>query len=245
MSQRYFSLWQVVGLVGIVAVIATVALAGGLLVGYQWGRAATLAQAPERAADEQTEAPLLAWPDFDFEPFAAPEQPYLGLTYEALTPALAKQEGLDIETGALVRTVTADSPAEAAGIRPGDVIVAVNGQPVNSGNPLRERVLALEPGDQAALTVQRGTEQIELTVTLGVRPDAFMPQPFEQLIPGQGWTLECNPPEPCRLVPQPGSPQLEPSEQGKALVGPDKSNARRAPMEKDHRSVVPERPAAA
>ena len=73
-------------------------------------------------------------------------------------------------TGAVVGTVRAGSPAAAAGVKAGDVVVSVNGKPIAGANELTSAVAALQPGDKATLQVQRGGSTLTLTVTLAARP---------------------------------------------------------------------------
>ncbi|MCB0200088.1 MAG: PDZ domain-containing protein [Anaerolineae bacterium] len=75
--------------------------------------------------------------------------------------------------GAAIVDVVADSPAEAAGLQTGDVILSVNGDPLSASNTLADAVAAMEPGDSATLEVQRSGEDANLTldVTLGENPD--------------------------------------------------------------------------
>ena len=73
-------------------------------------------------------------------------------------------------TGAVIGAVRAGSPAAEAGVKSGDVVVAVNGTQVSAANELTAAIAALGPGDKAALKVQRGGSTVTLTVTLGTRP---------------------------------------------------------------------------
>jgi putative serine protease PepD len=73
-------------------------------------------------------------------------------------------------TGAVIGTVRAGGPAAAAGVKSGDVVLAVNGKPVAGANELTSAVAALRPGDKATLKVQRDGSTVTLTVTLGTRP---------------------------------------------------------------------------
>jgi putative serine protease PepD len=73
-------------------------------------------------------------------------------------------------TGAVIGTVRAGSPAADAGVKSGDVVVAVNGKPVTAANELTAAIAALRPGDKATLKVQRSGSTVTLTVTLGTRP---------------------------------------------------------------------------
>ena len=79
----------------------------------------------------------------------------------------------EIEQGALVRRVFEDSPASAAGLERGDVITAVDGEPVESPQSLTDALTEREPGDKITLTVyQRDAgEEREIEVTLGEHPE--------------------------------------------------------------------------
>ncbi|HJV68241.1 PDZ domain-containing protein, partial [Ideonella sp.] len=55
-------------------------------------------------------------------------------------------------------------------VRPGDVVVSVAGQPVTNTAQLLHRVAALKPGSEAALALQRGSQQVQVTLTVGQRP---------------------------------------------------------------------------
>jgi S1-C subfamily serine protease len=72
---------------------------------------------------------------------------------------------------ALVIAVESDSPADAAGISPGDMIVAVDGIALSEDVTLRELVLERRPGDQITLTISRGTRTWDARVTLGSVPE--------------------------------------------------------------------------
>ncbi|MFQ6058480.1 MAG: PDZ domain-containing protein [Anaerolineae bacterium] len=113
------------------------------------------------------------------------KRPYLGIRYQLLTPELAEEEGLNVEHGALVREVMPESPAERAGLRKGDVIVAVDGQTVDD-HPLSELVSKHEAGDEVELTVVRQGRELSLTAELGAWPGYFFrmpPERFRELLP--------------------------------------------------------------
>ena len=75
--------------------------------------------------------------------------------------------------GAVVRTVVEDGPAAAAGLEPGDVITAIDGEAVDGPQALVDAVSARQPGDVVTLTVTRSGEDdaIEIEATLGEHPD--------------------------------------------------------------------------
>jgi serine protease Do len=95
---------------------------------------------------------------------------YLGLYPQDVTPALAKQFGLSKPGGALVSGLKPDAPAAKAGLRNGDVILELNGQPVESGNDLRLRISQTAPGSSVKLEVSRDGKTQDMSVTLGELP---------------------------------------------------------------------------
>jgi 2-alkenal reductase len=112
------------------------------------------------------------------------DYPYLGISsIDELS--LAQIEALDLQsfTGAYVTSVTQDSPADQAGIRAGeqntstglnaggDLIIAIDGQTIQRFDDLlRYLINNKSPGDTVVLTVLRGEEQEDVTITLGRRP---------------------------------------------------------------------------
>jgi len=96
---------------------------------------------------------------------------YLGLYPQDVTPALAKQFGLSQPSGALVGEVESDTPAARAGLKRGDVIVAMNGQAVTSANDLRLRVSETAPGTTIKLQISRDGKTQDVSVALGELPE--------------------------------------------------------------------------
>jgi serine protease Do len=95
---------------------------------------------------------------------------YLGVMIQPVTPELAREFKLPENTGALVGEVTKDSPAEAAGLKEGDVIVEFNGKKVNDSRHLRLMVAQTAPGTRANLKVIRDGKEETLTVKVGELP---------------------------------------------------------------------------
>jgi serine protease Do len=91
----------------------------------------------------------------------------LGVSIQPMTPELASKLGLEESRGVVVAAVAPNSPAARAGIRPGDVIVGFNGEPVTDGNTLRNRVASTPPNSQITLTVLRDRSEQQVQVTLG------------------------------------------------------------------------------
>ena len=90
----------------------------------------------------------------------------LGVAIQPMTPELAKQFGLSETRGVLVNGVTENGPAAKAGIRRGDVIVAVNGKPVSDPNSLRNQIAGTPPSTQIQITVVRDGHEQQIPVTL-------------------------------------------------------------------------------
>ena len=74
------------------------------------------------------------------------------------------------KTGVLIEDLVEDGPADQAGLQPGDVIAAINGEAVDNAAALRERIARSEPGQSVRLTLWRDGEQAEVQVTLGQQP---------------------------------------------------------------------------
>ena len=96
--------------------------------------------------------------------------PYLGVGTIPLTPEVARQFDLSVESGELVQSVAAGSGAEAAGVRRGDVITALGDADVESYGDLLGALRDQQPGDTVTLTIVRDGEEQTLEVTLGERP---------------------------------------------------------------------------
>jgi len=92
---------------------------------------------------------------------------YLGIVIQQLTPDLAESFGMTQGQGILVAQVTPGSPAAAAGLRQGDVIIAHQGETVTDVGAFRNRIALTPPGGQARLTVLRDGQTREVQVTIG------------------------------------------------------------------------------
>ncbi len=88
----------------------------------------------------------------------------IGVTIQDVNAQLAESFGLDRPRGALVSSVEKDGPAAKAGLQPGDVILAVNGKPIERYGELSGSIAAMKPGSDAALEVWRGGKKQSLSV---------------------------------------------------------------------------------
>jgi S1-C subfamily serine protease len=77
----------------------------------------------------------------------------------------------EIEQGLIIWRVAEDSPASVAGLKGGEVITAIDGEPLASPQALTEAIAERQPGDEITLTVFRGQEESEIEITLGEHPD--------------------------------------------------------------------------
>jgi serine protease Do len=95
---------------------------------------------------------------------------YLGILPQNLTPSLAKAFGTSQTGGALIGEVTPNSPAAHAGLKQGDIIIQMNGQPVTDANQLRLKIGMLDPNTNATFKVLREGHPQDFAVTLGEFP---------------------------------------------------------------------------
>ena len=95
---------------------------------------------------------------------------FIGVTLTDVTPALQRALGLTVGNGAMVQDVTRQSPAERAGLRPYDVIIDVDGEPVITNEQLIRDISARQPGTVAKLEVIREGRRHALAVKLAERP---------------------------------------------------------------------------
>jgi serine protease Do len=89
---------------------------------------------------------------------------YLGVHIQDLTPELARAFGLKDSGGVLIGDVSSGTPAAQAGLKKGDVILQVNGQPVNASNQLRVQISQFAPGTPIKLQIWRngGSQDVSL-----------------------------------------------------------------------------------
>jgi serine protease Do len=98
------------------------------------------------------------------------ERAYLGILPQDVTPAIAKAFGAKEAKGAVVSDITADSPASHSDLKQGDIILEVNGKPIDDANQLRLQIGLLSPGSTVKLGVLRaGTSQLVM-VKMGEFP---------------------------------------------------------------------------
>ncbi len=95
---------------------------------------------------------------------------WVGIGLQDMTPELAEALKLPKVNGALIIEVLAAGPADKAGLKPGDIVVAVGNKPVTDNASTLNLIAALKPGTVAALKVVRANDRIEFKVNVGTRP---------------------------------------------------------------------------
>jgi S1-C subfamily serine protease len=103
-------------------------------------------------------------------------RPWIGVRYTALDLRIARENNLTVSAGAWLvadgttSPIIAGSPAEAAGLKDGDIITAVNETAIDEAHPLQDLLVQYSPGTSITLTVLRNGENMAIIVELGVRP---------------------------------------------------------------------------
>jgi len=92
---------------------------------------------------------------------------YMGILPQQLTPDMAKAFNIPSEKGVAIARVEPDSPAMKGGVKVGDVITAINGNPVEDVNAFRLQIASFEPGTTVNLKIARGGQTLTVPVKLG------------------------------------------------------------------------------
>ncbi len=105
------------------------------------------------------------------------KRPYIGVRFQTIDRQLKEEANLPVDSGAYVSSgggtedpITADSPAEKAGLRDGDIILTVEGITLDREHPLDAVLVRFSPGDQVTLDVLRNGTSLQVKVILGTRP---------------------------------------------------------------------------
>ncbi|MFC0243510.1 DegQ family serine endoprotease [Rhodopseudomonas telluris] len=101
----------------------------------------------------------------------AVKRPWLGARLQAVTPEIAETLGLKRPSGALVASVSKGSPSEKAGLKVSDLIISIDGFPVDDPNAFDYRFATRPLGGSASIEVQRGAKPVKLSIPLEVAPD--------------------------------------------------------------------------
>lgn len=95
---------------------------------------------------------------------------WIGVEVQEITPELAESFGLASREGTLVAGVMRGGPADKAGIRPGDVLIAVDGKAIHDNHSMLDLVAALAPGNGARFRILRDKQAADIEVQIGKRP---------------------------------------------------------------------------
>ncbi|OZI21241.1 2-alkenal reductase [Bordetella genomosp. 9] len=95
---------------------------------------------------------------------------WLGVEPQDLTPDLARAFKLTSPRGVIIAGVMRDGPAGKGGLRVGDIVLSIDGNDVRNTSSMLAMIALLPPGQDVTLAVLRGGRQLDLKVTIGVRP---------------------------------------------------------------------------
>jgi len=96
---------------------------------------------------------------------------WIGVEPQDITPELAESFGLKRKSGTIIAGVLKGGPADKAGIKPGDILVAVEGKPVTDTTDMLNVIAQLKPGNKARMTILRKSQESTLDVLIGKRPN--------------------------------------------------------------------------
>jgi serine protease Do len=96
--------------------------------------------------------------------------PYLGIRYQWITPAISNRYDLPVESGVYVSYIEPESPADQAGLEPGDIITHIGDMPLDEDHPFTNVLYSYDPGETTTITVARGENILELQTTFAERP---------------------------------------------------------------------------
>jgi serine protease Do len=96
---------------------------------------------------------------------------YLGVNIQSITPEIASTLNITSPKGAIIAEVVAGGPAAVAGFQQGDVVIALNGKPVDDSRDLTRHIAAIPAGQSATFTIMRNGQQKTISAKIGNRPD--------------------------------------------------------------------------
>lgn len=94
-------------------------------------------------------------------------RPYLGIRWQAVNPDIARVYHLSADWGVYITEIAASSPADAAGLQPGDIITRIGDVQLDETHSYANALFRFNPGDTVQLEVMRGNTPVQLEVTLG------------------------------------------------------------------------------
>jgi serine protease Do len=93
-------------------------------------------------------------------------RPYLGIDWQWISPQIAMAYNLPVNSGAYLTAVAQGGPADKAGLRVGDILTGLNGQPLDENHPFINELFKYQPGDRVEIEVVRGRKSFSATATL-------------------------------------------------------------------------------
>jgi Do/DeqQ family serine protease len=102
---------------------------------------------------------------------ASVRRPWLGAKLQPVTPEIAESLSLKRPVGALVNTISPRSPAARSGLRTGDLIIEVDGQPIDDPNAFDYRFATKPLGGEARVAVMRGGREVKIGIPLEMAPE--------------------------------------------------------------------------
>jgi len=94
-------------------------------------------------------------------------RPYLGIRWQAITPAIAQRYGLPVEWGVYIMDVSKGSPAELGGLQKGDILTQIGDRMIDEQNSFANALFAYQPGQVVEIKVVRDNQELEIPLTLG------------------------------------------------------------------------------
>jgi len=101
---------------------------------------------------------------------------WVGIEAQDITPQLAESFRLSHTRGSLIAGVLRNSPAEKAGLKPGDILLEINGNRVTDSSTMLNLIANLQPDEKATLKIARDQREINVTVIIGKRPTPKLAQ---------------------------------------------------------------------
>ena len=95
---------------------------------------------------------------------------WIGVEVQDVTPPIAESFKLGLQRGVLIAGVLRGGPADKAGVKPGDVLLEIEGRPIADQVSMLNHVAALAPGSQAKMKLRRKEKEVDAAITVGRRP---------------------------------------------------------------------------